>query len=54
MLEEKNKIPLLDIRGTGTVREIKKGIVKVTGLSSCINGQLVELGSNLLNSDRFH
>lgn len=48
MSEEKNKIPLLDIRGTGTVREIKRGIVKVTGLSSCINGQLVELGSNLL------
>jgi len=44
----KVKIPPLEIKDTGTIREIKKGIVKLTGLSSCINGQLVELGTDLL------
>ncbi len=37
------KIASLEIRDTGTIKEIKKGIVKIKGLSNCINGQLVEL-----------
>jgi len=44
---EKIKIPPLEIKDTGIIREIKKGIVKIIGLPSCINGQLVELGANL-------
>ncbi len=36
-------IDSLEIRDTGAIKEIKKGIVKVRGLSSCVNGQLVEL-----------
>ena len=47
MSGEKIKIPPLEIKDTGTIREIKKGIVKLTGLASCINGQLVELGTDL-------
>jgi F-type H+-transporting ATPase subunit alpha len=46
-MDELKKIPALEIKDTGTIREIKKGIVKITGLSSCINGQLVELGTDL-------
>ncbi|MDP8297103.1 MAG: F0F1 ATP synthase subunit alpha [Candidatus Orphnella occulta] len=42
------KIASLDIKDTGTIKEIRKGIVKIEGLPSCINGQLVELSSNLL------
>jgi len=30
---------------TGTIRDIKKMIVRITGLPSCLNGQLVEFGS---------
>jgi len=40
-------IPLFDIKDTGTVKEIKKGIVCVERLYSCINGQIVEIGSDL-------
>jgi len=40
---DKAKIASLDIKDTGTILEIKKGIVKISGLPSCINGQLVEL-----------
>ncbi len=47
-MQEQPKIPPLDIKDTGTIREIKKGIVKIAGLPSCINGQLVELGTDLL------
>jgi len=42
------KIAPLEIKDTGTIQEIKKGIVGISGLPSCINGQLVELGSDLL------
>ncbi|MCK9555391.1 F0F1 ATP synthase subunit alpha [bacterium] len=42
-----DKIPLVEIKDTGEIREIKKGIVKLSGLPFCINGQLVELGQNL-------
>ena len=38
----------LEIKDTGIIREIKKGIVKLSGFPSCINGQVIELGSGLL------
>jgi len=41
------KIPALELKDTGVIREIKKGIVKVRGLASCVNGQLVELAQDL-------
>ncbi len=41
------KIPPLEIKDTGTIKEIKKGIVAISGLPSCINGQLVELGNDI-------
>jgi len=36
------KIPHLDIREVGTVKEVKYGIVKIDGLPSCVYGQLVQ------------
>lgn len=39
---DKLKIPLLDVREVGYVREVKHGIAKVDGLPSCVYGQLVE------------
>ena len=39
---DKIKIPLLDVREVGYVREVKHGIAKVYGLPSCVYGQLVE------------
>jgi len=47
-MSEKIHIPPLEIKDTGTIWEIKKGIVKIKGLLSCINGQLIELGTDLL------
>ncbi len=41
------KIAPLEIRDTGNIKEIKKGIVKITGLSNCINGQILELHSDV-------
>ncbi len=38
----KTNIASLDIREVGVVKELKQGIVKVSGLPSCIFGQLVE------------
>lgn len=46
--EPEMKIPLIDIKDTGRIREIKKGIVTLSGLPSCINGQIVELSPDLL------
>jgi F-type H+/Na+-transporting ATPase subunit alpha len=40
-------IPILEIKEAGTVKDIKKGIVKVEGLSLCINGQLLEFSCGL-------
>jgi len=34
----------VEIREVGTVIEIRRGIVKLTGLPSCVLGQLIELG----------
>ncbi len=41
------KIESLEIRETGRVKEVKKGVIKIAGLSSCINGQLVEINDTL-------
>ena len=41
------KMPLLDVKDTGTVRQIKKGIIQINGLVSCINGQLIEIETGL-------
>lgn len=37
-----SRIPNLDIREIGTVKEVKYGIIKIDGLSSCVYGQLVQ------------
>ncbi len=34
----------VEIRETGTITEIKRGVVKLAGLPGCILGQLIELG----------
>ena len=36
------KTEIVSVREEGTVREVKKSIVKVEGLSNCMNGQLVD------------
>ena len=36
----------VDIREVGTIVEIRRGIVKLTGLPSCVLGQLIEFGAN--------
>lgn len=38
----KPKIPLLDIREVGFVKDLRHGIAKVGGLPSCVFGQMVE------------
>ncbi|MFC1631106.1 F0F1 ATP synthase subunit alpha [Candidatus Omnitrophota bacterium] len=47
-MPEHARINSLDIKDSGEICEIKKGIVKINGLTSCINGQLIELGPELL------
>ncbi len=42
------KLEPLEIKDTGTVREVREGVVKVEGLSFCVNGQLVELTPDLM------
>jgi F-type H+-transporting ATPase subunit alpha len=44
----KVKIPALEVKDTGTIRELQKGIVRIAGLPSCINGQLIEFKADLL------
>lgn len=39
---EKIKIPLLDIREVGFVKDLRHGIAKVGGLPSCVYGQMVQ------------
>ena len=34
----------VDVREVGTITELKRGIVKLSGLPTCIMGQLIELG----------
>lgn len=43
-MQTKNIVSSLDIREVGAVKEAKQGIVKVSGLPSCIFGQLVDFG----------
>ncbi len=38
----------VDIREIGTITEIKRGVVKLSGLPTCILGQLIELGQGVL------
>ncbi len=38
----------LEIKDVGTVREIKGGVIKIDGLASCVNGQLIELAPDLM------
>ncbi|MBI2001616.1 MAG: hypothetical protein HYS69_10630, partial [candidate division NC10 bacterium] len=33
-----------EIREEGTITEVKRGVVKLSGLPTCIQGQLLELG----------
>ncbi|MBN2119633.1 MAG: F0F1 ATP synthase subunit alpha [Candidatus Omnitrophica bacterium] len=41
------KIPTLDIKEVGSVKEVKHGIVKADGLPSCVYGQLVEFSGGI-------
>jgi len=38
----------LEIKDVGTVKEIKGGVIKIDGLASCVNGQLIELAPDLM------
>ena len=42
MTASKTNIASLDIREVGVVKEVKQGVVKISGLPSCIFGQLIE------------
>ena len=46
------KLKPLEIKDIGTIREIKGGVVKIGGLSSCVNGQLIELAPDLMGSEK--
>ena len=47
MMSPQVQIPTLEIKEVGTVHEVKHGIVKASGLPSCIYGQLVELSDGV-------
>jgi len=36
------RVPILEVREVGFVKEVKRGIAKVTGLPSCVYGQLLQ------------
>jgi len=40
-------IPLFEIKDVGVVKDVKKGIVKISDLPSCINGQILEFSCGL-------
>jgi F-type H+/Na+-transporting ATPase subunit alpha len=42
------KLNPLEIKDTGTIKEIISEVVKIEGLSSCLNGQLIELAPDLM------
>ncbi|MFA6358174.1 MAG: F0F1 ATP synthase subunit alpha [Candidatus Omnitrophota bacterium] len=46
-MQEINIRPL-EIKDVGTVKEIKGGVIKIGGLASCVNGQLIELAPDLM------
>ena len=37
----------VEVRETGTITEVKRGVVKLSGLPSCILGQLIQLNRNV-------
>ena len=39
-----SKISLFKLNESGTVAEIRQDVVHITGLTNCMNGQLVKLG----------
>jgi len=39
---DKIKIPLLDVKEVGFVKDIRRGIARVSGLPSCVYGQVVQ------------
>lgn len=41
-MQTNTAIPSLDIREVGVVKEVKQGVVKISGLPTCIFGQLIE------------
>jgi F-type H+-transporting ATPase subunit alpha len=41
------KIPLLDIREVGVVKDVRRGIARIYGLPSCVFGQLVQFSGNI-------
>ncbi len=47
MPDDRIKIPSLEIKDVGTIREVKRSIVKISGFSFCINGQLIKIGPGL-------
>ena len=51
MIESNNlnskKVPTLEVKEVGYVNEVKRGIAKVSGLPTCIYGQLLEFQSHL-------
>ena len=46
-MKENISIPALEIKDIGIIKDVKKGIVKIEGLPSCINGQLLEFSCGL-------
>lgn len=42
------KLKPLEIKDTGTIKEIKGGVIKIEGFPSCANGQLIELSPDLM------
>ncbi len=46
-MKENIKIPNFEIKDVGVVKDIKKGIVRIQGLPSCVNGQLLEFSCGL-------
>ncbi|MCX5712258.1 MAG: F0F1 ATP synthase subunit alpha [Candidatus Omnitrophica bacterium] len=43
----KLKIPLLDVREVGNVKDVRRGIAKIRGLPSCVYGQLLSFSGGL-------
>lgn len=46
-MKKEINIPNFEIKDVGTVKDAKKGVVTVEGLTSCINGQLLEFACGL-------
>lgn len=46
-MRSKIKIPLLDVREVGYVKEVKRGIAKISGLPNCVYGQLIQFAQGI-------